>query len=89
MSDAAIIGAGKTGRGFLARLLSETPEAYDRIVLIDRNEELADRLIADGVISGGMIPKIENAFDALRRGVRQVIITRSDNIDGSRGTIIR
>ena len=53
------------------------------------DEELADRLIADGVISGGMIPKIENAFDALRRGVRQVIITRSDNIDGSRGTIIR
>ena len=44
MSNAAIIGAGKTGRGFLARLLSETPEAYDRIILIDRNEELADRL---------------------------------------------
>lgn len=44
MSDAAIIGAGKTGRGFLARLLSETQGAYGKIILIDRDEELVDRL---------------------------------------------
>lgn len=53
------------------------------------NEEQASRLIAEGIIAGGMIPKIENAFDALRKGVRQVVITHSDNIDGSRGTIIK
>ena len=53
------------------------------------NEAEASRLIAQGVIAGGMIPKIENAFDAIRRGVRQVVITHADNIDGSKGTTIK
>ena len=52
------------------------------------NEEQAQGLIAEGIIAGGMIPKIENAFEAIHQGVRQVIITHSDNIDGSRGTTI-
>lgn len=53
------------------------------------NEEEFKRLTTEGVISGGMIPKLENAFDALHRGVRQVVITHADNIDGSRGTTIK
>lgn len=53
------------------------------------NEEQAQGLIAEGIIAGGMIPKIENAFEAIHQGVRQVIITHSDNIDGSRGTTIK
>lgn len=53
------------------------------------NEEQASRLIAEGIVAGGMIPKIENAFNALHKGVRQVVITHSDNIDGSRGTTIK
>ena len=53
------------------------------------NEEQFQRLTGEGVISGGMIPKLENAFEALHKGVRQVIITHSDNIDGSRGTTIK
>jgi acetylglutamate kinase len=32
----------------------------------------ADALIADGTISGGMIPKIRSAVDALNAGVRKV-----------------
>ena len=57
------------------------------IPLIDEAE--ASRLIAQGIIAGGMIPKIENAFEAIRRGVRQVVITHSDNIDGSKGTTLK
>ena len=53
------------------------------------NEELFQQLKAEGVISGGMLPKLENAFEALRKGVRQVVITHADNIDGSRGTTIK
>ena len=53
------------------------------------NEQQAHSLIAEGIIAGGMIPKIENAFGAIHQGVRQVIITHSDNIDGSRGTTIK
>ena len=44
---------------------------------------------ANGVISGGMIPKLENAFDAIHKGVQKVVITRSDNIDGQCGTTIK
>ena len=48
MAEAAIIGAGKTGRGFLARLLCETPGAYDGIVFIDKDRDLVDRLNGAG-----------------------------------------
>lgn len=41
MSKIAVIGAGKTGRGFLARLLQE---AQEEIILIDKNAELIEQL---------------------------------------------
>ena len=44
---------------------------------------------ADGTISGGMLPKIENALDAVEAGVSQVIITLATAIDGQHGTIIK
>lgn len=47
-----------------------------------------EQLKADGTVSGGMIPKIENALQALRAGVKQVIITKADAIDGIQGTVI-
>ena len=34
----------------------------------------ARALIADGTISGGMIPKVETCFDAIQRGVESVVI---------------
>ena len=43
---------------------------------------------ADGTISGGMLPKIDNAFAAVDAGVSRVIITRADAIDGQHGTVI-
>ena len=45
--------------------------------------------IADGTISGGMIPKIENAFAAIDAGVKKVVITLATAIDGQHGTIIQ
>ena len=36
------------------------------------NRAEADAMIADGTISGGMIPKIKSALDALNAGVRKV-----------------
>lgn len=47
------------------------------------------QLVADGTVSGGMLPKLENAFEALNAGVSRVIITRADAIDGEHGTVIR
>ena len=46
------------------------------------------RLVADGTISGGMIPKLENALHAVENGVRRVIITQATAIDGTKGTVI-
>ncbi len=48
-----------------------------------------DRYVKEGVIQGGMIPKLENAFDALQAGVDKVVITQATAIDGTQGTIIR
>lgn len=45
-------------------------------------------LLAEGTISGGMIPKIDNAFNAIENGVSEVVITKADSIDGSQGTHI-
>ena len=42
----------------------------------------------DGTISGGMLPKIENALSAIDAGVSRVIITLATAIDGESGTKI-
>lgn len=46
-----------------------------------------EALKADGTVSGGMIPKIDNAFSALRKGIRVVRITSAASPEG--GTLIR
>ena len=69
----AIAGALKAKR-FL--LLTDVPG------VLDRNKKLIDkltaadvrRLIADGTIAGGMIPKVETCIDALEQGVEGVVI---------------
>lgn len=52
------------------------------------NKESYKQLLADGIVSGGMIPKIDNAFNAIDNGVAEVIITKADAIDGISGTHI-
>ncbi len=46
------------------------------------------RLVDEGIVAGGMIPKIENALEAISAGVSRVIITHSTAIDGNHGTVI-
>lgn len=41
-----------------------------------------------GIIHSGMIPKIDNSFDALHKGVKQVIITSASTLDINSGTRI-
>ena len=48
-----------------------------------------DRLVADGTVAGGMIPKIQNALSAIDAGVARVIITKATAIDGKSGTVIQ
>ena len=62
-------------------------DADDESTLIARiTPETYTQLKADGIISGGMIPKIDNAFAAIEHGVQSVRITHASDLQG--GTII-
>ena len=63
------------------------PEDESSLIATITRESYA-ALLADGTVSGGMIPKIDNAFNAIESGVGRVIITRADAIDGTQGTHI-
>ncbi|MBD5267680.1 MAG: acetylglutamate kinase [Bacteroides sp.] len=69
-------------------------------VLMDENNDdsvipFIDRaafagLVGSGVVNGGMIPKIENALQAVDAGVKEVIITRADSLGNlNAGTHVR
>lgn len=47
-----------------------------------------NRYKANGIIAGGMLPKLENALAAVDAGVSRVIITLATAIDGEHGTVI-
>ena len=60
----------------------------DESVIPTITHEDFGRYKADGTISGGMLPKIENALSAVDAGVGRVIITLATAIDGQHGTAI-
>lgn len=66
-------------------LMSETD---DDSVIAEITPALFEKFVADGVINGGMIPKLENSFEAINAGVKQVVITRADLIHTNGGTKI-
>jgi acetylglutamate kinase len=57
-------------------LLTDVPGVLDksRDLIKELSADEARRLIADGTISGGMIPKVETCLYALERGVEGVVI---------------
>ena len=70
-------------RGVLAR-----PDDDNSVIPVI-TRPLFQQYVADGTISGGMIPKIENALAAVDAGVARVVITLATAIDGNSGTVIR
>ena len=64
------------------------PSDDESVIPVITREDF-ERYQADGTISGGMLPKIENALAAVEAGVSQVIITLATAIDGQHGTIIK
>ena len=54
------------------------------------NRQSFDQLKAQGIVSGGMVPKIDNALEAIAQGVDNVVITSAEAIgDPQRGTVIQ
>lgn len=66
-------------------VLSNPDDEESVIPIITRAD--FDQYVEEGVIAGGMIPKIENALQAIESGVKEVKITKADNLQG--GTVIR
>ncbi|MBO6144480.1 MAG: acetylglutamate kinase [Prevotella sp.] len=64
------------------------PDDEDSVIPVI-TRELYNQYKADGTISGGMLPKIENALQAVEDGVGRVIITLATAIDGEHGTMIK
>jgi acetylglutamate kinase len=69
----AIAGALKAKR---LLLLTDVAGVFDKSkkLIKELTADETRRLIADGTISGGMIPKVETCIDALERGVEAVVI---------------
>ena len=62
----------------------------DSSVIANITRPLFNDLVADGTIVGGLIPKIENALDAISKGVGRVLITKADAIgQEEKGTTIK
>ena len=61
----------------------------DNSVIPVINRDLYNQYVEKGIISGGMMPKIENALAAIEAGVKRVIITLSTVINGNSGTVIQ
>ena len=64
------------------------PDDDESVISVITREDF-ERYRADGTISGGMLPKIENALAAVEAGVSRVIITLATAINGQYGTVIR
>jgi len=63
-------------------------ENDDESVIPELTPILYKEYTKDNIIQGGMIPKLENSFEALKAGVKQVVITRADLIHTEGGTSI-
>jgi acetylglutamate kinase len=69
----AIAGALKAKR---LLLLTDVPGVLDKKKNLIKQLKLAEarKLIADGIIAGGMIPKVETCIEAIEQGVEGVVI---------------
>lgn len=61
-------------------------ENDDDSLISQLNKADFERLVGQGVIQGGMIPKLENAFYSIAAGVKEVIITSAAELGKNSGT---
>ena len=64
-------------------------EADEESLIPNLDFELFRQYKDEGVIQGGMIPKLDNAFRAIASGVKEVIITCASDVNKGKGTFIR
>ncbi|MDR2968508.1 MAG: acetylglutamate kinase [Tannerellaceae bacterium] len=64
-------------------------EEDDNSVIPEIDRETFLNHVKNGVIRGGMIPKLENAFQTIEAGVKEVVITQASDIHKNTGTKVR
>lgn len=91
--------AGETAKGLADKFDVTLIYCFEKKgVLRDENDDLSvipsinkndfAELVSTKIVSGGMIPKLTNAFEAIDKGVKEVIITQANDIQGLEGTRI-
>lgn len=63
-------------------------ENDDNSVIPELNKDLYKKYVEQGIITGGMLPKLDNAFGSIEKGVTQVVITQASEIGKPSGTRI-
>ena len=61
-------------------------ESDDESVIPEIDRASFADYVQRGIIQGGMIPKLENSFEAIDAGVKQVVITQASEIHRGKGT---
>jgi acetylglutamate kinase len=61
----------------------------DTSVISEINLNYYNELKSKGIITEGMIPKLDNSFNALEKGVKEIRITNSKEVNGNFGTILK
>jgi acetylglutamate kinase len=85
---AGAVGAAMAAEGVV--FLTNVPGVLHEGAPIPRlTPSLAADYIAGGVISGGMIPKVQTALDLVAKGAAQVLITDLAGLAAGQGTFIR
>ena len=86
-SVAAALGAGLTTCFEQSGVLQDRNDPASVIPFIDKDTYAS--LKADGIVADGMIPKLDQAFDALEKGAAEVRICHSSALLTDGGTLIR
>ena len=63
-------------------------EHDDDSVIPQLDKASYQRYVQEGIIQGGMLPKLENAFKSIEKGVSEVVITKASEIGKDKGTVI-
>jgi len=64
-------------------------EVDEESLIHNLDVELYRQYKSEGMIQGGMIPKLDNAFSAIASGVKEVIITRASDVNTGKGTFVQ
>lgn len=63
-------------------------EHDDDSVIPQLDKASYQKYVQEGIIQGGMLPKLENAFKSIEKGVSEVVITKASEIGKGKGTVI-